>query len=58
MNRDWHKAHRMLKNPTQTQRLEWHTTHSKHCDCRPVPKSVAEEIMKVSKEIKKRNAAE
>ena len=42
INAEWHRAHRMPKNPTQEQRLEWHREHLRHCDCRkPSPKLAA-----------------
>lgn len=31
INKEWHLAHPMPKNPTQEQRLKWHLEHSKHC---------------------------
>lgn len=37
INKQWHKAHRMPKNPTHQQRIKWHTEHVKHCSCRPMP---------------------
>lgn len=41
INADWHRAHRMPKNPTEQQRAEWHYEHAKHCDCREVTPSIA-----------------
>lgn len=39
INADWHKAHKMPKNPTHNQRLLWHREHLKYCACRkPSPK--------------------
>ncbi len=34
INREWHLAHKMPKNPTFEQRVEWHREHQKHCTCR------------------------
>jgi len=34
INREWHEAHRMPKNPTREQRGEWHATHVEECGCR------------------------
>ena len=36
INAEWHVAHRMPKNPTPRQRLEWHLAHAKACSCRPL----------------------
>lgn len=37
LNAEWHRAHRMPKNPTTDQRLAWHRAHEAHCGCRPMP---------------------
>ncbi|MGE0159277.1 MAG: hypothetical protein AB7T31_07670 [Gemmatimonadales bacterium] len=34
INAEWHRAHRMPKNPTPKQRLEWHLAHARACSCR------------------------
>jgi hypothetical protein len=39
-NKLWHAQHRMPKNPTPEQRIEWHVEHARHCRCRPIPESV------------------
>ena len=41
LNAEWHRAHRMPKNPTEEQRLEWHAAHAEACGCRPVPPPLA-----------------
>lgn len=41
INADWHKKHRMPKNPTVEQRVAWHKEHAKACPCRPVPEKLA-----------------
>lgn len=46
LNREWHLSHRMPKNPTLDQRLEWHLEHAKHCKCRPIAGNIAEEMKK------------
>jgi hypothetical protein len=46
LNRAWHEAHRMPKNPTLDQRLAWHREHAKHCACRPMPEKLQEELKK------------
>jgi hypothetical protein len=42
----------MPKNATVDQRLHWHLEHSKHCDCRPLPKKFLEDLKKRSKDEK------
>jgi hypothetical protein len=32
----------MPKNPTATQRIEWHKRHAEYCQCRPIPERVRE----------------
>jgi hypothetical protein len=44
LNAAWHKSHRMPKNPTPEQRLEWHLAHAQACGCRPVPPSLAAQL--------------
>jgi len=46
LNREWHLSHRMPKNPTLEQRLEWHVEHAKNCKCRPITGKLAEEMKK------------
>jgi hypothetical protein len=49
INREWHAKNRMPKNPTAKQRLEWHLSHSRNCDCRKImPKVIAELKRKAS----------
>ena len=40
INAEWHKAHRMPRNPTLAQRLEWHRGHAENCACREMPESI------------------
>jgi len=40
LNREWHEAHRMPKNPSLEERIEWHFAHANACACRPIPASV------------------
>lgn len=38
INAAWHAAHRMPKNPTPQQRIDWHLAHAANCACRaPTP---------------------
>jgi hypothetical protein len=48
INKEWHVAHPMPKNPSIEQRIEWHVEHCKNCACRDIPP-------KLKVEIKKRN---
>lgn len=44
INKEWHEKHRMPKNPTRQQRLEWHIAHSKHCTCRVLTDKLKAEL--------------
>lgn len=44
LNAEWHRAHRMPKNPTEDQRLEWHEAHAAVCACRPMPEALAAKV--------------
>jgi hypothetical protein len=46
LNRQWHLAHPMPKNPSLEQRIEWHIEHSRQCNCREIPESIKQEIAK------------
>lgn len=46
INAAWHEKHRMPKNPTLDERIEWHIEHAKNCGCREIPKKLQEEIRK------------
>ncbi len=46
INREWHGQHRMPANATVQQRIEWHLEHAKHCNCRPMPEPLKQEIEK------------
>lgn len=40
INADWHLAHKMPKNPTESERIAWHLDHAQNCTCREIPKGV------------------
>lgn len=46
LNKEWHLAHRMPKNPTIEQRIDWHLEHAKHCRCREIPAKLVAEMTK------------
>lgn len=48
INAAWHKAHKMPKNPTHEERMDWHREHAKHCQCWPIPAKLLEEMRKPS----------
>ena len=44
LNREWHLAHKMPRNPTLEQRLEWHADHAANCACREMPPDLRAEL--------------
>lgn len=44
INKQWHVAHKMPKNPTPEQRIQWHSEHIQHCQCYPVSPKLQKEI--------------
>jgi hypothetical protein len=51
INRLWHEQNRMPKNPRPEQRVVWHLAHAANCDCRPIPKGVAQLIVESGKRL-------
>jgi len=46
INKQWHEANLMPKNPTIEQRIAWHVQHQQACGCREVPETIKAEIKK------------
>lgn len=46
INAAWHTAHKMPKNPSLDERVQWHLEHAKHCQCRPLAGKILAEIKK------------
>ena len=47
INAVWHKAHRMPKNASIDQRIEWYLAHLKNCACRTdIPEGLKKEMKK------------
>lgn len=47
INKSWHQANKMPKNPTLEQKIQWHLEHLKNCQCRTdLPPQIKEEIEK------------
>ncbi|HLG12005.1 MAG TPA: hypothetical protein VI876_09620 [Dehalococcoidia bacterium] len=44
LNREWHLAHVMAKNPTNEQRYTWHLEHEQACACRAISDKLRREI--------------
>ncbi|WP_198513413.1 hypothetical protein [Confluentibacter lentus] len=47
INKEWHFAHKMPKNPSLEQRIKWHLEHLKNCQCRSdIPEKLKVEMKK------------
>jgi hypothetical protein len=46
INREWHLANKMAKNPTLDQRVVWHVEHARNCECRKLEGKMLEEVKK------------
>ncbi|MHB1102851.1 MAG: hypothetical protein ACYC0C_08775 [Devosia sp.] len=44
INKAWHEAHKMSKDTTLEQRLDWHLNHAANCTCREMPESIKREL--------------
>ena len=44
INKEWHEAHRMPRNATLEQRLDWHVNHAANCSCREMPPGIRAEL--------------
>lgn len=48
LNAEWHRQHKMPKNPTVQQRIDWHLAHQQNCGCRPsFPEKLKEQMRKL-----------
>lgn len=50
INAEWHLTHKMPKNPSLDQRVNWHREHVKNCQCRPMPGTILVELKRRNKE--------
>ena len=44
INKEWHEAHRLPRNATFEERLEWHREHAEKCGCRDSPENIRLEL--------------
>jgi len=49
INKDWHLANRMPKNPTHEQRMAWHIEHAANCRCHSLTDKLKAEIAEFKK---------
>ena len=46
LNREWHLANPLSKNPSIEDGIRWHLAHREACACREMPESVRAEVEK------------
>lgn len=46
INKAWHLANKMPKNPSLDQRVAWHVSHAQNCECRKLEGPILAEIKK------------
>ncbi|MFC0012729.1 hypothetical protein [Devosia nitrariae] len=44
INKQWHEAHKLARNATLDERIDWHVKHAANCACRPIPRSILDEL--------------
>ncbi|RYE43910.1 MAG: hypothetical protein EOP21_07430 [Hyphomicrobiales bacterium] len=44
INRQWHEAHKLPRNASMEERLNWHVMHAENCGCREMPDSIRREL--------------
>ncbi|MBI2061224.1 MAG: hypothetical protein HYT87_15910 [Nitrospirae bacterium] len=44
INKVWHLANKMPKNPTHEERMRWHVAHNRKCQCHPASAKLQSEI--------------
>jgi len=44
LNRQWHEAHKLPRNASLEERLNWHVLHAENCGCRAMPDSIRREL--------------
>lgn len=45
INKEWHDKNRMPETPTFEEKVKWHLSHQQNCQCRPIPKKLAAEMI-------------
>ena len=46
LNKEWHQKNVLGSNQPLEKRINWHIEHEKYCNCRAMPISIKNEIMK------------
>ena len=44
LNSEWHLTHKLPRNATLEERLDWHALHAENCHCREMPESIRREL--------------
>ena len=44
LNREWHLQHKLARNASLEERINWHMLHAENCQCREMPESIRREL--------------
>lgn len=44
INKEWHEKNKMPKNAKFEDRVKWHLSHQKNCNCRSIPENLLNEM--------------
>lgn len=44
INKEWHEAHKLARNASLEERINWHLAHAANCSCRDIPESIKREL--------------
>jgi hypothetical protein len=44
LNREWHLQHKLARNASLEERINWHMLHAENCQCREMPVSIRREL--------------
>ena len=44
INAAWHLAHKLPRNASLEQRIDWHMMHAENCGCREMPETIRREL--------------
>jgi hypothetical protein len=44
VNAAWHQAHKLARDASLDERIDWHVKHAAECACRPIPRSIQAEL--------------
>ncbi len=52
INKEWHAKHKMPKNPSDKEKIQWHLEHEKNCSCRVMSETLRKKMKELGFETK------